>query len=118
VELRENIAAIDIVPEARAIRYSDRFAAEGVNVNFIEVRNGTVHIRTYERGVENETLACGTGVCAAAMAAHNWGLAAAPVPVLAVGGRLEVNFAFEDGIYSNVWKTGPVQHVFDGVYYL
>lgn len=116
VELRKDVQGINMVEEARSVRYSDRFAAAGVNVNFMEMKNGAVHIRTYERGVEDETLACGTGVTAAAMAAHHWGLAASPVTVQAMGGRLEVSFTYRDGVYTDVWKTGPVQHVFEGTY--
>lgn len=118
VERRNNINDIDIVTEARAIRYSARFAAEGVNVNFIEIKDGAVNIRTYERGVEGETLACGTGVVASALAADHWGLLASPVNVHAVGGSLSVAFDKENNMYSNIWKTGPVRHVFDGVYQL
>ena len=64
----QDVDAIDILPEAKSIRYSDRFKDEGINVNFVEPNGDGIRIRTYERGVENETLSCGTGVTAAVLA--------------------------------------------------
>jgi len=110
----EELSALDVVKEGRAIRNADPFKEEGVNVNFIELQEGRLHIRTYERGVEDETLACGTGVTAAAIAACHWGLLNAPVHLIALGGKLEVTFDVTPEGYQHVWKTGPVEHVFDG----
>ena len=62
----------DILKQAHAIRYNERFKKEGINVNFIVIKENQIHIRTYERGVENETLACGTGAVAAAIVASNY----------------------------------------------
>lgn len=114
VELRENIQNIDIVKEARAIRYNDRFKEKGVNVNFVEMKDNVLHIRTYERGVEDETLACGTGLTAAAIAMNHWGKVGNHVNIRAVGGELSVDFEVSTSAYSKVWKTGPVKLVFEG----
>lgn len=114
IELRSNIASIDLVQEARKIRYSDRFREKGVNVNFVELKDGIVYIRTYERGVEDETLACGTGVTAAAIAMNHWKMVGNEVKVKAIGGDLEVRFDHIESLYTKVWKKGPVKSVFEG----
>ncbi|MCB0761345.1 MAG: diaminopimelate epimerase [Flavobacteriales bacterium] len=111
----ENLQDLDVVAEARKIRYSERFALQGVNVNFVERVGQVLHIRTYERGVEDETLACGTGITAAALAmAELGGEDTALLQVRARGGDLEVAFAKCEGGYSDIWLTGPAVHVYDG----
>lgn len=112
----------DVLTEGRRIRYDARFApGGGTNVNFVE-RNAAggahLHIRTYERGVEAETLACGTGVTAAALvAAHHYGTAS-PVVIHALGGELTVEFtARPDGGFAAVALTGPAERVFGGEFY-
>ena len=111
---------VDMVEAGRSVRYSDRYQKEGINVNFVEAGETGLAIRTYERGVEDETLACGTGVTAAAIA---WQLHAptrhlppsAPIPVQARGGALSVRFrAGEDGRFRDVWLCGPATRVFEG----
>ncbi len=114
VRFVEDVMNIDLKENAHEIRYSDRFAEQGVNVNFVSYNGVELLIRTYERGVEDETLACGTGVTAAAIAAHKKGLVGTTVGLKAVGGDLSVNFEVSTDGYSNVWKTGPVQLVFTG----
>lgn len=116
VEWRPDVMELNLVNEARKIRYSDRWAQEGVNVNFITKQDGAIRIRTYERGVENETLACGTGVTAAAIVANASDGVSSPVQVVASGGSLTVQFDEQEGVYSNVWKTGPTALVFEGGY--
>lgn len=113
-----DLEALDIIEEARKIRYSERFKELGVNVNFVQRMDGGIAIRTYERGVEDETLACGTGVTAAAIAGHYWNWIQSPIPVTAVGGDLIVEFDYDMGRYFNVWKRGPVQLVFEGQYFV
>lgn len=98
------------------VRYHKHFAPRGTNVNFVQVLGpGEIRVRTYERGVEGETLACGTGVTAAAMIAarlHGFG---APVRVKVQGGdTLEVSFREENGAFSEVYLSGPADFVFDG----
>jgi diaminopimelate epimerase len=113
---KPSIDQLDVFSEGRAIRNSDPFRKEGVNVNFLERKGNEVFIRTYERGVEDETLACGTGVTAAALAMAHWESMSSPIQVKAVGGVLSVDFERTANGFKNIWKTGPVQHVFDGQY--
>ncbi|MCO6484097.1 MAG: diaminopimelate epimerase [Flavobacteriales bacterium] len=107
-------AAVDIVPEAHRWRYGERFAKEGVNVNFVRWHDGRLEMRTYERGVEAETLSCGTGVTAAALSAMARGLCPDECPVTAPGGRLRVRARRQDGGFSDIFLQGPVAEVFQG----
>lgn len=109
----------DMVSEGRAVRYGERFKQEGINVNLTEFNpDGTLQIRTYERGVEDETLACGTGVTAAAIAAfirQKAPLGDFEIPVHARGGDLAVRFSAQtDGSFSQIWLCGPAVRVFEG----
>lgn len=109
--------SFDIVSEARAIRYNDRFAKEGVNVNYIHVKDDVLNIRTYERGVENETLSCGTGVTAAALGNHLFnkqGDGQFSTNIQSQGGRLKVKFNYHNGTFSDILLQGPAQFVFEG----
>ncbi len=109
--------AVDIVPEARVHRYGARFGKEGVNVNFLRWKDGRVEMRTYERGVEAETLSCGTGVTAAALDALHRGLAHGnAVPVHTRGGELRVDVVQENGRVASVDLIGPATPIFDGTY--
>jgi diaminopimelate epimerase len=118
VQFVEHLAEMDVAAEGRAIRYSAPWKTAGINVNFVENKGDTLHIRTYERGVEDETLACGTGVTAAAIAAHLRRSAApgpAEIALKARGGDLAVRFeADSDGRFSNIWLCGPAVRVFEG----
>ena len=98
------------------IRYHSHFSPRGTNVNFVQVLDGKgIRVRTYERGVEGETLACGTGVTASALIAAELHRLQPPVPVQVQGGsRLEVNFERKDGQFANVTLTGPADFVFEG----
>jgi diaminopimelate epimerase len=117
----EDLTDIDIYENGRAIRYSERFAKEGVNVNFVEIlpnksaKKG-IEVATYERGVEDETFSCGTGVTAAAIAFHLKNGASTQVPITTKGGQLEVKFHknTEGGVFENVWLCGPATQVFKG----
>jgi diaminopimelate epimerase len=99
-----------------ALRYHDHFQPKGTNANFAKITGpGEVSIRTYERGVEDETLACGTGVVAVALITAETAGAASPVSVKVRGGDvLRVGFEKIDGAYRNVTLTGPADFVFDG----
>lgn len=101
----------NIVEEARKVRYSERFSKEGVNVNFIQIDGDKVHIRTYERGVEDETLACGTGSVAAAMVASIFENKQ-KFDIITLGGDLAVAF---EANFSHVYLEGPAIMVFKGV---
>ena len=105
----------DLVSVARAIRYNDYFRSVGVNVNLIAMQNGALRVRTYERGVEDETYSCGTGVTAAALAAHHLRLASGEVQVSTKGGLLRVKFSESNGSYSAIDLIGPAEMVFEGV---
>ena len=84
-------------------------------MNFAEIINDTLYLRTFERGVEDETLACGTGITASAIASVLSGrFVSAPVNVKARGGNLKVEFAVKDGKVTNIWLTGPATFVFEG----
>jgi len=113
----ENLEVLDVVQQGRAIRNSERFKAAGTNVNFVELDDEKVAVATYERGVEDETLSCGTGVTAVALA-----LATAKkldgqqtVPIQARGGLLEVKFQKANGKFENIWLCGLAELVFQGM---
>jgi diaminopimelate epimerase len=115
IELVENLDSVDVYKKGSEIRNNDRFKKEGTNVNFIELKDGILHIRTFERGVEYETLACGTGAVASVLALHKWGVEfQKPLNVNAKGGELKVDFKFENGLYSDVFLIGPAKSVYRG----
>ncbi len=89
---------------------------EGSNVNFVEKENeNTFKVRTYERGVEDETLSCGTGVTAVAIASHKAKKTnKTEITLNTLGGKLEVSFDYDNNIYKNVFLKGKAKHVFNG----
>lgn len=110
----EDVLEADLMAQAHAIRYNDRFREKGVNVNLVQIR-GDHHIRmrTYERGVENETLSCGTGVTAAALSVASVGKQL--IEVETQGGTLSVRCVQNaPGIFTDIWLTGPVEQVYSG----
>lgn len=110
----ENLGEFDVFKEGKAIRNTPRFIKEGTNVNFIEtISDDQIAIRTYERGVEDETLACGTGVTAAAIV-HGHQHHLHHLKVKAVGGDLEVKFEGQ-GPFREIWLKGPTAFVFKGM---
>lgn len=111
----EDLQSFPVLEQARKVRYNERFKTEGVNVNFVEIHNNTCSVRTYERGVEQETLACGTGVTAVAIASHAMkkGLPN-PLKIQVMGGELAVSFEENNGVYSNVYLIGPAVQVYKG----
>ena len=119
VRFVENLDQLQVREEGRAVRYSPPFSANGINVNFTEVRNGTLHVATYERGVEDETLACGTGVTAAALAyvaalaqpTGTW-----DIPIETKGGHLRVRFVYDGVTFRDIWLCGPAKQVFAGTF--
>ncbi len=115
VQLVQNLATFDIYNEGKRIR-NEIYGTEGSNVNFVEqVDSATFKVRTYERGVENETLACGTGVTAVAIAMHKTKKTDSnniSLPVM--GGKLSVSFSEKNGVYTNVFLTGSAKFVFKG----
>jgi diaminopimelate epimerase len=117
VKLVKNVEDFDVFHEGRKIRNSDRFKEEGTNVNFIEKLDDELYVRTYERGVEDETLSCGTGVTAAALVAAVKGISTGKKNciVKTKGGILEITFekVLEQNFY-NIWLKGPAVMVFKG----
>ena len=105
----------DVVKAGKEIRYSDGFKKEGINVNFVEGAEDRIFVRTYERGVEDETLSCGTGVTAAALVfAHNE-VGFNRVEVTTPGGNLAVEFdKTGEEEFKNIWLCGPAEFVFAG----
>ena len=117
VKFVEGIENYDVFNNGKIIRNSDRFIEEGTNVNFIEKLDNELFVRTYERGVENETYSCGTGVTAAAIIAALTGVSNTKNNCLikTLGGNLEVTFdkVLEQNFY-NIWLKGPANLVFKG----
>lgn len=109
---------VDVFQEGRAIRYSERFKKEGTNVNFIQKKDKGIAVATYERGVEDETLSCGTGVTAAAIAYYleKPDISRMEVPIQAKGGDLKVRFEKNRVGFKEVWLSGPAIRVFEGIY--
>ncbi|MCG8305993.1 MAG: diaminopimelate epimerase [Cytophagales bacterium] len=106
----------DVFREGRKIRFGAPYFKEGSNVNFVQQYNRSeIFVRTYERGVENETLSCGTGVTAAALVLAMEG-ATSPVKVKTLGGELHISFEKKDGHFKNIFLSGPAVKVFEGKY--
>ena len=116
VTFRDDIKNIDVYNRGREIRYSAEFSPEGTNVNFVEFQDNKLFVRTYERGVENETLSCGTGVTASAISASIYSDSDKnSYDIITKGGYLNVSFKKQDSnIFSDVWLTGPATFVFKG----
>ena len=119
-ESEEQLADLDVFDRGRCIRFHDRFQPMGSNANFVFVRGPhDISIRTYERGVEAETLACGTGCIAAALIAAAKDLAASPVEVRTMSGETLVIY-FEkiskegETSFSDVYLEGDAKVVYDG----
>jgi diaminopimelate epimerase len=112
----ENLASKDVYTDGKSIRYNEIYNAKGVNVNFVEDFGNHYFVRTYERGVENETFACGTGVTAVSMAmAKKKGLTGSIKNSIRVpGGNLNVNFNYDGNTFNNVFLEGPATFVFEG----
>ncbi|HSZ71794.1 MAG TPA: diaminopimelate epimerase [Cytophagaceae bacterium] len=109
----QNLDDFQVFEEGKKIRYNDRFREVGTNVNFMEKDGTVLKVRTYERGVEDETYSCGTGVTACAIAASFGGLIS-PVHISTKGGDLAVSFERQGNTFSNIYLMGPAKRVFEG----
>lgn len=116
VQMVNDLKTVDVQSEGAKIRYSDLYGNAGTNVNFVsQLENNIFAVRTYERGVEDETLSCGTGVTAVAIAMHKTGKTNKNVIDLNVeGGKLKVQFDENNGNYTKVFLIGPATFVFEG----
>jgi diaminopimelate epimerase len=114
VQAVQGIDAYNVFENGKKIRYSEMFQPGGTNVNFMEEINGVLKVRTYERGVEDETYSCGTGVTAAAIASTQLGMKP-PVNIMTLGGALQVTFTENtSGKFTDVYLIGPAERVFEG----
>ena len=111
-----DVEEVNVVEIGRKVRYNNRFEAEGTHVNFVCYKNDGLEIRTYERGVEDETLSCGTGVTAAALSwADKFNKSDGKIVVKSRGGKLQVAFKRDEmGKFSDIWLIGPAVQVFKG----
>ncbi len=115
VRFENDIDNIDLIKEGRAIRYNDDFKSQGINVNLVELTKNGIYVRTYERGVEDETLSCGTGVTASVLAAaEKKVIEGDSCEVKTKGGYLTVKYKKSNNIYTDNWLIGPAVCVFRG----
>lgn len=117
VKLVGNVMQLDVYKKGHEIRNSKDFREDGINVNFVEqdINNDKITVRTFERGVENETYSCGTGVTASALVCYHNEIGFNEVEVKTLGGKLTVEFdRTEDDQFNNIWLCGPAERVFEG----
>ena len=116
VEMVSDLKDFDVKRNGSKIRYGEPYNEAGSNVNFVEQESSdSFAVRTYERGVEDETLSCGTGVTAVALAMHNIGKTKSnTVRLKTEGGELKVTFTKNQNGYNNIWLIGPAQQVLKG----
>lgn len=117
IKMVTNVMDIDVYKKGQEIRNSKEFLDEGINVNFVEQLDepDKIIVRTYERGVENETYSCGTGVTAAAIACYHNENGFNEVEVKTLGGKLHVEFdRVNDGQFQEIWLCGPAEKVYEG----
>ncbi len=113
----DEVGDVNVKKEGASIRYSEKYeSCGGTNVNFVQqIKEDAFLVRTYERGVEDETYSCGTGVTAVAIAVNAIGKSNANLINLETpGGKLQVSFENINGTYQNIWLTGPTAKVFKG----
>lgn len=114
-----SVLGVDVFEEGKAIRYSEPFKREGINVNFVEHKHNALHVLTYERGVEDETYSCGTGVVASTIA---WAVkehmkdGIYSIDIHTKGGKLEVSFEKKEDRFTHIFLKGPAIEVFKGRY--
>lgn len=113
VQFVKVVDSVDVFSEGQRIR--KLFGEDGINVNFVEKQNDGLFVRTYERGVEDETLSCGTGVTAAALTAAVDAGYKSPIQIRSKGGNLRVEFKVLPDGFTDVFLTGPARMVFSGL---
>lgn len=117
IKMVNHVMDMDIYKKGYEIRHSKEFEDEGINVNFVELTDepDKIIVRTFERGVEDETLSCGTGVTAAALVCYHNENGFNEVEVKTLGGMLSIEFdKTDENRYENIWLCGPAEKVFEG----
>lgn len=117
VKMVNNVMEYDVYRKGYEIRHSKEFEDEGINVNFVEQMEDTdkITVRTFERGVEDETFSCGTGVTASALICFHNENGFNEVEVKTLGGTIRVKYdRLDDNRYENIWLCGPAERVFEG----
>lgn len=114
IKFKDDIDYTGFLGDCKAIRNSEPYIENGINVNMVKILDNEIKIRTYERGVEDETLSCGSGVTAAALCYAQTNKTNQSVNVRTKGGLLKVDFEKENGSFNNVYLTGPAQFVYRG----
>ena len=116
VKIVDDVMDYDVVKNGTAIRFNEEFNKEGINVNFVEQKElDEIIVRTYERGVEDETFSCGTGVTASAIVCYHNEVGYNDVTVKTKGGNLVVKYdRLADNSFTNIWLCGPAEKVYDG----
>ncbi len=117
IKMVSNVMDMDVYKKGHEIRHSKEFEDEGINVNFVEqlTEPDKIIVRTFERGVEDETFSCGTGVTAAALVCYHNENGFNDVEVKTLGGILTVEFdRVDDSKYENIWLCGPAEKVYEG----
>jgi diaminopimelate epimerase len=116
VQFVDDLESLDVVADGRSIRYSEPFQPGGTNVNFVQIVDAnTLFVRTYERGVEDETYSCGTGVTAVALVAHQQLSMPDPIHIQTIGGNLSVSFQYQgEEVFESIHLIGPAKRVYSG----
>lgn len=121
VQFNDEVNSINVKKQGSVLRYSERFQEEGINVNFCAWNKNELSVRTYERGVENETYSCGTGVVASSI---SYALKAQlpdgniTIPISTRGGRLSVSFQKNGSRFTDIALSGPTVKICEGYYYV
>ncbi|MDI9356041.1 MAG: diaminopimelate epimerase [Chitinophagaceae bacterium] len=116
VKFVENIHNYNVVEEGKIIRYSHIFGNIGTNVNFVEyINQKEIFVRTFEKGVENETLSCGTGAVASALIVSESKNIESPLQIITKGGSIEVEFIKKKNEYTNIYITNTTNKIFEGI---
>ena len=108
---------LDVYTVGKAIRNNETYKEKGINVNFVEDKGDHLFVRTFERGVEDETYACGTGVTAVAlsMAKHLHKTGHIETAIKVLGGNINIKFDFDGQEFTNIFLCGPAERVFEGM---
>ncbi len=118
VSIVKEVSSLNVFELGKQIRNHPNYKLDGININFVEDKSDHLVVRTYERGVENETYACGTGATAAALAVaiENNMIGHNSTPIKVLGGQLNIQFHYDGNMFTDVFLEGPAKMVFEGKY--